>query len=164
MENYNSDYRSRLIKKNVEYYAPRLSDLDSNSKKTSWNWFAFLVPFVWFAYRKLYLECAAYYLITNGLNAVITDILSRHGMIVNVGWTIDILAMFFSGPYGNWLYKCKLDRQVEKCIDMPPEKREQYINRHGGTSVLAIIISFCITIMIAFLLYYYVLPKDALTQ
>ena len=153
MENYNSDYRSRLIKKNVEFYGPRLSDLDSNNKKVSWNWFAFLVPFVWFAYRKLYLECIAYYLLTNGLHTVINSIFVSHGIEMNVGWTIDILGMFFSGLYGNWLYKNKLDKQVEKCIQLSPEKRDQYIERHGGTSVLAIIIAFCITMAIAFVLY-----------
>lgn len=153
MNHYFTDYRSRLIGKNVEYYEPRMNELDSSNKKTSWNWFAFLVPFVWFAYRKMYLECIAYYLITNGLNTVITNIFIRHSIAVNVGWTIDILAMFLCGLYGNWLYKNKLDRQAGKCMDMPPEQRETYIRRHGGASVPAIIISFCITIAIAAVLY-----------
>lgn len=99
------------------------------------------------------MECVAYYLLTNGLNTAITSILSSHGIVMNVGWTIDIVAMFMSGLYGNWLYKNKLDRQVEKCIDMPPEQRDKYIERHGGTSVIAIIVALCITVAIAFVLY-----------
>ncbi|MBQ6496902.1 MAG: DUF2628 domain-containing protein [Firmicutes bacterium] len=153
METFGTNYRERLIEKNVEYYAPRLAKLDEDNTKVSWNWFAFLVPFCYFAYRKLYLECATYYLLTNGLNAVITQLLTSHGIVVNIGWTIDIVAMFFSGLYGNWLYKCKLDRQVEKCVSLPLEDRDKYIKRHSGTSVLAIIIAFCITITIAGLLY-----------
>ena len=154
MDDFNTDYRSQLIGKNIEYYGPRLAALDAEGKKVSWNWFAFLVPFCWFAYRKLYLECVAYYILTNGIHTVINQALASHNLVMNVGWTIDIVAMLFSGIYANWLYKMKLDRNVEKCVQLPEEKREKYIKLHGGTSVVAIIVAFCITISIAAVLYY----------
>ena len=153
MYGYDNDLRSQLIKTNVEYYGPRLTELDSGEKKTTWNWFAFLVPFCWLAYRKLYLECAVYYIVTNGLNTGITQILANLGVAVNIGWTIDVLAMFFCGLYGNTLYKNRLDKLVVKCVELPEEEREKFIRRHGGTSVVAIIVAFCITISIAILLY-----------
>lgn len=153
MENLNSDYRTRLVEKNVEYYIERFDRMEETGRRNTWNWFAFLVPFCWFAYRKLYLECVAYYLITNGLNTVITQILMNHGATVNVGWTIDIVAMFMCGIYGNWLYKAKIDRQVEHCLELPEDKRESYIKRRSGTSVIAIIVAFCITIAFAAVLY-----------
>ncbi|MBE7070803.1 MAG: DUF2628 domain-containing protein [Ruminococcaceae bacterium] len=154
MENLNNDYRSQLIAKNIEYYGPRFAKFDEEGKKTSWNWFAFLVPFCWFAYRKMYAECIAYYVITTGLHTAINEILASIGHFTDVGWTIDVVFMFLSGIYGNWLYKNKIDKNVERCIRLPEDKRGKYIKRWGGTSVLAIIIAFCITIGFAAVLYY----------
>ena len=154
MENLNNDYRSQLIAKNIEFYGPRYARLDEEGKRASWNWFAFLVPFCWFAYRKMYAECVAYYIVTNGLHTVLNEMLAKAGLSVDVGWTIDILAMFTCGIYGNWLYKNKIDKNVEKCITLQPDRREKYIKRWGGTSVLAIVIALCITVAFAAVLYY----------
>ncbi len=154
MGNLNNDYRTKLIAKNVEFYGARFAKLDKDDKKTSWNWFAFVIPFCWLAYRKMYLECVAYYVITTGLHTSINEMLASVGHFVDVGWTIDIVFMFACGLYGNWLYKNKIDKNVAKCITLPEEKREKFIRRRGGTSVLAIIIAFCITIGIAAFLYY----------
>lgn len=149
----NSDLRINLIAKNTEYYIDRFDRMEETGRSNTWNWGAFLVPFCWLAYRKLYLECVAYYLVTNGLNTVITQLLTSHGIVVNIGWTIDVVFMFMCGLYGNWLYKAKIGRQVERCLELEPSKREKYIKRHGGTSVIAIIIAFCITIAFAGVLY-----------
>ena len=102
----------------------------------------------------MYAECVAYYIVTNGLHTVLNEMLAKAGLSVDVGWTIDILAMFTCGIYGNWLYKNKIDKNVEKCITLQPDRREKYIKRWGGTSVLAIVIALCITVAFAAVLYY----------
>lgn len=44
----------KFVGPNPQYYIPRFAFL--KNKKTSWNWPAFLFPFVWLFYRKMYKE------------------------------------------------------------------------------------------------------------
>ena len=45
----------RFVAVNTQRYLPRFKAM-SQGKKSSWNWAAFLIPNVWFFYRKMYLS------------------------------------------------------------------------------------------------------------
>ncbi|MBO5232529.1 MAG: DUF2628 domain-containing protein [Clostridia bacterium] len=48
---------------NTQRYLPRFKAMN-NKKKGSWNWAAFLVPHVWFFYRKMYFQGVLFTLLT----------------------------------------------------------------------------------------------------
>ena len=61
----------KVVRSNAFRYIPKFLKLHSQNK-SSWNWAAFLLPYGWFAYRKMYKE------------SIITCILSIASVIMNI--------------------------------------------------------------------------------
>lgn len=54
-ENLTALEAAKIVRVNPFRYVPKFLNL-SDKRKVSWNWAAFLMPGVWFAYRKMYLQ------------------------------------------------------------------------------------------------------------
>ncbi len=54
-ENLTALEAAKIVRVNPFRYVPKFLAL-TKERKTSWNWAAFLMPGVWFAYRKMYLQ------------------------------------------------------------------------------------------------------------
>lgn len=61
-----------VVGQNTNYYMPKFKNMSEQKKKASWNWPAFLIPHIWFFFRKCYLQGAAAFMITIALNLVFT--------------------------------------------------------------------------------------------
>lgn len=87
-----------------------------------WNWPAFLGSVYWLAYRKMYLEAV--------IGAVLT-------LILPFG-VIQVLI----GIFGNSMYRSKAIREIRKSLDLPWDEAKEYIERRGGTNLMAAFLTF----------------------
>jgi hypothetical protein len=95
------------------------------NQRTPRNWPAFILGFVWFFYRKMYLIGALFVV----LPLVLAFLLPIGGIATSV----------VAGILGNRLYIAEAIRRVKKADDLAltGEERTEYLKRAGGVSVAA---------------------------
>lgn len=126
---YSAQEEAGFVGNNSVYYASKFSEMRMYNKNTSWNWCACLFGAHWFAYRKMYLYALAYYGI-----ALVVGILGAIGSLISIGVCI------CAGLFGNYLYMKKVEQKLQEARGMAEPLRSQHLNKHGGTSVLAVIL------------------------
>lgn len=121
-----------LVGKKQEYYIPKFQEMKTQNTKASWNWPAFLFSMYWCLYRKMYGYAFAFVGITSLLTFFVP--------------TIAPLLLFISyiifGIFANYIYMKKLEKNANKAKTMNEPLRTQFIQKHSGVSVLALILFF----------------------
>ncbi len=107
----------------------------------TWHWPAFLVPFYWALYRKLW-GWAALFLVVDILAAIFIPFFS--GTITHVG----------SAVVANYLYFRHVKRKVEaiRATSTDDVTAVERMNREGGTSILAVWAGIALLLLSSFLL------------
>ena len=129
----NNRYTELFVGNNYYFYKKHWQDKPENQSFSSWNWLAFLFPLYWLAYRKMYLEAFLY------------GIASLFAMIIPLGGLILRILM---GVYANSYYRKKGVKIIAQTSGMFRGEAEQYISKHGGTSVLAVFITILIVVFL----------------
>ena len=93
--------RDQIIgEKAAAYYTERFDKFESNpTNKVSWNWFAFLLSWIWMLYRKMYAE---------GIIALVLC-----GIISQVFPVLELPFAILCGLFGNYLYYRYVVRTVD---------------------------------------------------
>ena len=129
------------VKKGV--YARKFEKVEQG--RISWNWCAFLAGGGWLLYRKMYREFAVLFMITLALNAMsLTGVKAL--MVVEI--IASLIVWIGLGMYGDKIYYNKitaLANAYEGKSDRP-----QAIERYGGVSLLAVLIAFVASFVLAF--------------
>lgn len=104
-----------------------------------WNWAAAFFRLEWMVYRKMYLEA---FLIWLSIFAVGMGgaILARTARVRLDDTILNSVAQILIGLLGNTLYHRKALRALRKTQDMTQNDRVAYLQRKGGTSVLAVVL------------------------
>ncbi|MDR0924996.1 MAG: DUF2628 domain-containing protein [Hungatella sp.] len=123
-----------FVGNNYEYYKNKWRDKPERQSFSSWNWPAFLFPVYWLAYRKMYLEAFLYVVIS-----LFSVIIPGSGLIIRI----------LVGIFANSYYRKKGMKIIVQTSGMTAGEAEQYISRHGGTSVLSIFVTILISVSLA---------------
>ena len=133
----------KLIGDNGWMYILRFKQMKERNSIFTWNWWAFLLGPIWFAYHKMY----AWTVALLGIDAVFTVIDTKSiGTIL-----IDIIIAIFA----NRFLMDHIDALKRKVDMLSNEKREQYITRHGGTSIVATVLIVGIYYLVKFFILKY---------
>jgi len=133
----------KLIGDNGWMYILRFKQMKERNSIFTWNWWAFLLGPIWFAYHKMY----AWTVALLGIDAVFTVIDTKSiGTIL-----IDIIIAIFA----NRFLMDHIDALKRKVDMLSNEKREQYITRHGGTSIAATVLIVGIYYLVKFFILKY---------
>lgn len=124
------------------YYIDKVNKY-KEGKKFTFNIAAFFFGFIWFTYRKMYLEAFLLFLfiVVEGIiEASILSTLSQEESSA-VGLVMTVLMGAALGFLGNYLYIRKAERTIRKALqkENDPQKIDEYLHRKGGTSYLFII-------------------------
>jgi hypothetical protein len=121
----------QLVGTNAEYYMPKFGDMNTQNKKTSWNWAAFLITPYWLIYRRMY----AY-----GAGALgILFLLSFFGTVF--GSFLALCGYAVMGIYGNYVYMRFLKNKMEQVYSMNEPYRTQFIAKNRGVNTTAAVLS-----------------------
>lgn len=126
----------RLVGTKQEFYIPKFSAMKQLNKKATWNWCAFLLSPAWFFYRKMYV----YGLIHMVFNLLI-------GNFLNLVLSIAVSAVI--GVFANYIYMDYLEKLSLQMKSMPGTAKDAFIAEKGGTSVVAVLISFVISLALS---------------
>ena len=99
-------------------------------RKVSWNWCSFLFAPYWFIYRKMYIFGAA---ILSGV--FVLSFLGWFGLFFSIGGYITF------GALGNYIYMCKVDKEIMRGNDMSEPFRSHYIRSVSGVNLVATILT-----------------------
>ena len=139
------DALSRYVGKNADVYF-RKWDIDSGAiRKISFNIPAFLLGYIWAAYRKMYGVLFALLIMWLVLDAFAYSLgIDNSRFNTAIGFSTSILL----GLYGNYLYYEQAKRKIDKIKDRNPSNIREEIEKAGGPSLLAVCYG-----MIFFILY-----------
>lgn len=137
--NEDEEFR-RFIGANYDFYLKKFKIQDVSESNLTWNWPAFLVPLYWLSYRKLYVHAATMVAITFVLN-----FLGGFGTLIGLGLSI------YVGLNGNAFYRNYAQRHIDEVKGHSDEDRQKHYDVNGGTSTIAVIITFTITFFITLL-------------
>ena len=121
----------QLVETNSEYYMPKFEDMNTQNKKTSWNWAAFLFTPYWLIYRKMY----AYGAVALG----ILFLLSFFGNVF--GSLLALCGYVVMGIYGNYVYMKFLRNKMEQVHSMNEPYKTQFIAKNRGVNTAAAVLS-----------------------
>ena len=118
----------KLIGDGAWMYALRFKKMREKNSIFSWNWWAFLLGPIWFAYHKMYVWTIALL----GVDALFTFIDPKAiGSVL-----IDIVIAIFA----NRLLMDHVESLKNKADTMSGDKKERYIEKRGGTSMAATVV------------------------
>lgn len=120
-----------LVGTNQEYYIPRFQIMKSQNKKASWNWPAFFFTPYWFIYRKMY----GYGFAFLGVMFLITLMRVPFFSLLALGGYISI------GILANYIYMQWVEKIANQAKMMNEPFRTQYIQKNGGISSTALILT-----------------------
>lgn len=131
-----------LIENNQEYYYKRFQKFNNSNSKTSWNWASAILGGYWYAYRKMYLIQFLYYIayyIAMKFFYTLSAALFLYKYGYTPGLTISILLILFvpfvlSGLFGNYLYKCHVQKHAQIANSMDGYMKHNYLMSKGGTN------------------------------
>ncbi len=115
-------------------YTLKFARLRDRGTMLSWNWWAFLVGPIWFIYRKMYF--LGYMMLILGIFGAFMFRSSVYYYLIT--FLVDTLM----GMFGDSLYMARIERLEKHIPKDDSEKKNAYIRRHGGTSMVGVVISF----------------------
>lgn len=125
-----------------EYYFEKFQKFNIKNSKVSWNWASAFLGSYWYAYRKMYLIQFLYYVVYF-FTVVFLGILSIGVFSINRTFTpalaiapflVFIAPFVISGIFGNYIYKCHVEKQVQIAKYMDVNMKQNYLMKKGGTS------------------------------
>lgn len=151
--------REALVEKNTEHYVPIFEDLDKEGS-SSWNWCGFLFSPYWFAYRKVYAWSAIAiagpwfvgFLMGIVVYSAIPDI--SDAAVNGLSKILGLACKIIFGVLANKMYKLRIDKLIQE-MPADPIQRQQFIQKNGGVSVPAMIISIVVYIALTFATVYF---------
>lgn len=145
------------VSENATFYMSKYTKMKEKNSKVSWNWPAFLVPYLWMAYRKMYVEAAVYFLAMKALSFV-GDIAIVYGRYTNsltfavVILILDFVMMFVVAMFANYYYLNKLEKfaNMEDSLTdgQVNSQRERYAGVNKTAVWIAIALSFAWTLIL----------------
>ena len=129
----------QLVGTKTEYYMPRFRELKVATKKTSWNWAAFLITPYWLMYRKMYAYAAA----VLGVDFVISALSNvSNNWFTNSFLPMSLIGAYVaSGLFANWIYMDFLEKKAGQARNMAEPMRSQYLASNGGVNVTAAVLA-----------------------
>ena len=128
-----------FVGENSDYYMRKWYVMVIQKKVFSWNWAAFLFPWAWLAYRKMYF-----------LSILFLGLTTLVEFLVPTFSTISLLVLAIAcGSFGNYIYYYKTVRKITliQLTVIDPKLKGVELIRQGGTSWLAVMV---VMILIAF--------------
>lgn len=159
-----ADEAKRFVIANTPRYIPRFAAM-ANGKRNTWNWLAFLLPWAWFASRKMYLYAAVSGIIGAAaelLTLSFTLSLEQSGfstqqyanfaqlssampklpiivvIMTAIGILISLALRIFCGICGDGIYRKYVIAGVKK-INAESQDADLDYHRRGGISFLALV-------------------------
>ncbi len=148
---------SYFVKSNIPYYMSVFKKFQSQNKKTSFNFLCFLVPYYFFANRKMYLWGLISFIIMTTLsipsmiyllaeNNFLLDITfittSGFNAIMNTFKFLQIAFQVIIAISANWIYCKHIVKSIKEIKSTYPEKQHiNMISQKGGTSFPALLIT-----------------------
>ena len=125
-----------FVGKNYDYFLKKWEIVEKKKSKQSWNWAAFLLGFMWMAYRKMYLYSWIF------IGAFVVEVLCEYAFNIpdniSKGIGFGINATF--GWQGNYWYKLHAEKKVNEITAMySPDQARIELAKQGGTSIGAAI-------------------------
>lgn len=142
---------SDIVEKNVEKIERKFDSL-RQGKLVTWNWSAFLFSFLWFAYRKMYIESILILLATQAIKVlpIALGIKSILNFILWIGLTLT----------ANKIYMKKVDSILDEANEMNKTEANSFVNKNSGTSILGIILMIILSmVLIGVCMYFDLYPS-----
>lgn len=119
---------------NSDYYFEKWGVFEGAIKKSSWNWAAFFLIFLWLGYRKMYKVIVGIILIW-----LVTDVIlySLDSYSEGTDLLIGIITGVFLGMKGNFLYYKQASAKIKKFSTNGKFSKQEIVNS-GGRSTLGI--------------------------
>ncbi|MBP5313748.1 MAG: DUF2628 domain-containing protein [Eggerthellaceae bacterium] len=127
-----------LVGNKQEYYLPHFRKFLNSEVIVSWNWCAFFFNPYWAFYRRMYGFGIGYLLFVAVCIFIAVLFAELIGAIALVAL---LLPPVFSGMFSNYFYLGSLQRKLDRLNTQGFEGRIAYINKYGGTSVIALVVS-----------------------
>ena len=124
MEQVNRDEITLFIQNNENFYKRKFKKMDETGKSVSWNWAAFFMGIYWMVYRKMYFKAGAFLLLSM--------VASYTPYIGNI---LKLCVLFGIAVYANALYKDHVENSIKKVSILFPEKKEEALEKIGGTNL-----------------------------
>lgn len=131
---------SDIIVKNTDKIEKKFNSIKSKGRFITWSWPTFFFSFLWFAYRKMYIESILIFLVTQAIK-VLPIALEIKG-ILNFAFWIGLTLT------ANGIYMKKVDSIVEEVNDMDDLEAEIFIKKNAGTSFLAVILMIILAVIL----------------
>ena len=122
-----------FVGRNGTYYDERWRFMEWRSKHRSWNWAAALSFGGWLAYRRMYMEAAAFVVLLGLLVA-----LAVNGVSISLVVAAQAAVLFALGSYGNLLYMRRFRSAALQAAQSDGQHKDRLaaLARAGGTSRL----------------------------
>jgi len=121
-----------FIGKKSDYYLEKWG----NPTQASHNWAAYLGGIGWLLYRKMYIEA----LVLLALWTLLDVLLWPLPFFDTIDRAVTMGIWILVGTYGNTLYHRKFLRVTRKGDHLEGEERLRFLNKKGGTSILAAVV------------------------
>lgn len=163
---------TRYVGSRFFYFIPRFLNFSKFGRKMSFNFSAFIFPQIYFLYRKMYSWGILTMVLTVLLNIPMlisefavsgflpTSIL-ENPVFLGVYYMCSLLSTVISvlcGMFANWLYykKAKSDIDKIKSEILEPGKQKLEIAVKGGTSIVAVLAAFTVSLVIYFAVIWFI--------
>lgn len=133
--------------KNAQRYTNNFAHMDKTRQLLNWNWGAFFMGPLWYAYRKM------------PIRAFILLVSLLYGISTPYALLVVILSPLFLGCFSDRVYKGHIDRLIDKQFMMEKNAKERHINSRGGASVIYPVMFILITMAMAIGTYEYIVPQ-----
>lgn len=124
---------------NYYYYKTKWEHKNPNRAFTSWNWAAFFFPFYWMVFRKMYLYAFLFLIVS-----IVGGIIPFSGIVFHC----------LLSSYANYLYFKRSNAVVQTASQYSNDEARMHLNKHGGTSVMGLILSITIVISLVGLIFW----------
>ena len=150
--NSEEDTLRQFFGKKEEYYLQKHRMFETLGGKFSWNWAAFLLGPLWFAYRKIW-NIAVFLSIASISTELIKAEALENSLIQYIDIIIGLVIMFISGAYGNYFY---INHAKRKLFHITQKTNEREITigimKSGGVTIIGPILLFLIIFSVIFLM------------
>lgn len=133
----------RYIGSKKAHYLSVFTQLKSQKKYNSWNWFAFLISPFWCLYRKMYIAGG----VLLGLDFILALIGGAVSSILVIG--IAVLA----GIFADYFYMYDLEQRIAKGKNLPEPQKSQYIVQKGDVNATIPAVAAVICVLICVILF-----------
>lgn len=142
---------------NADYYIRKWSRGPSYG---SWNWAAFCLGPLWYAYRKMYGVVASYYALYLLLGYVIMTDESLDGGIISALAFVAHLAFGITGNGSYWtMVKKKIERILSYATSSSEAKRDMH--KIGGISWVSVILQIVLSILLVIICFVLIFVQEA---